>query len=243
MADLSLRDISLTFPNGTEAITDVNLDVTRGDFVSIVGPSGCGKSTLLRVASGLLAPTSGSVSVNSAEIGYVFQDPTLLPWRTTRRNVELLAELRGVASDVRRKRADRILETVGLGEFAEDYPRTLSGGMKMRASLARTLMLEPAVCLFDEPFGALDEMTRERLNGELIDIFLARRFAAVFVTHSIGEAVFMSSRVLVMSSRPGRIVASIDVPFDHPRVPDLRFTPEFAEVCGRVARTLREAAT
>ena len=243
MADLSLRDISLTFPNGTRALAEVNLEVARGEFVSIVGPSGCGKSTLLRVASGLLAPTSGSVAVDSSEVGYVFQDPTLLPWRTTRRNVELLAELRGVAPDVRRERADRILATVGIAEFAAHYPRTLSGGMKMRASLARTLMLEPSVCLFDEPFGALDEMTRERLNDELIEIFLARNFAGVFVTHSIGEAVYLSSRVRVMTSRPGRLLEPIEVPFAYPRSPELRFTPEFAEVCGRVARSLREATT
>jgi NitT/TauT family transport system ATP-binding protein len=240
MSGLSLRDISLTFPDGTEAVSSANLEVSGGEFVSIVGPSGCGKSTLLRVASGLLAPTSGSVAIDSSSVGYVFQDPTLLPWRTTRHNVELLAELRNVSLPIRRERADRILSTVGLTEFADHYPRALSGGMKMRVSLARTLMLEPTVCLFDEPFGALDEMTREHLNGELIGIFLARRFAAVFVTHSISEAVFMSSRVHVMSSRPGRLGAPIDVPFDYPRVPELRFTPEFAETCGRVARALRE---
>ena len=243
MSDLSLRDISLTFPDGTEAIANADLDVSRGEFVSIVGSSGCGKSTLLRVASGLLAPTNGSVSVDASSVGYVFQDPTLLPWRTTRRNVELLAELRNVVPAIRRERAERILATVGLTEFADHFPRTLSGGMKMRASLARTLMLEPTVCLFDEPFGALDEMTRERLNGELIEIFLARNFAGVFVTHSIGEAVFMSSRVHVMTSRPGRLLEPIEVPFAYPRSPDIRFTPEFAAICGRVARALREATS
>ena len=243
MSDLSLRDISLTFPDGTEAIANADLDVSRGEFVSIVGPSGCGKSTLLRVASGLLAPTNGSVSVDASSVGYVFQDPTLLPWRTTRRNVELLAELRNVVPAIRRERAERILATVGLTEFADHFPRTLSGGMKMRASLARTLMLEPTVCLFDEPFGALDEMTRERLNGELIEIFLARNFAGVFVTHSIGEAVFMSSRVHVMTSRPGRLLEPIEVPFAYPRLPEIRFTPEFAAICGRVARALREATS
>ena len=243
MSDLSLRDISLTFPDGTEAISSASLAVSRGEFVSIVGPSGCGKSTLLRIASGLLAPSSGSVTVDHSSVGYVFQDPTLLPWRTTRRNVELLAELRGVDPTIRHERADRILSTVGLLEFADHRPRTLSGGMKMRASLARTLMLEPAVCLFDEPFGALDEMTRERLNGELIEIFLAQRFAGVFVTHSISEAVFMSSRVHVMSSRPGVLLQPVEVPFSYPRSSELRFSPEFAEVCGRVARTLREATS
>lgn len=243
MSDLSLRGISLTFPDGTEAIANADLDVSRGEFVSIVGPSGCGKSTLLRVASGLLDPTNGSVSVDASSVGYVFQDPTLLPWRTTRRNVELLAELRNVVPAIRRERAERILATVGLTEFADHFPRTLSGGMKMRASLARTLMLEPTVCLFDEPFGALDEMTRERLNGELIEIFLARNFAGVFVTHSIGEAVFMSSRVHVMTSRPGRLLEPIEVPFAYPRSPEIRFTPEFAAICGRVARALREATS
>ncbi len=243
MSDLSLRGISLTFPDGTEAIANADLDVSRGEFVSLVGPSGCGKSTLLRVASGLLDPTNGSVSVDASSVGYVFQDPTLLPWRTTRRNVELLAELRNVVPAIRRERAERILATVGLTEFADHFPRTLSGGMKMRASLARTLMLEPTVCLFDEPFGALDEMSRERLNGELIEIFLARNFAGVFVTHSIGEAVFMSSRVHVMTSRPGRLLEPIEVPFAYPRSPEIRFTPEFAAICGRVARALREATS
>ena len=241
MPDLSMRDVSLTFADGTHALERVSLDVSKGEFVSIVGPSGCGKSTLLRVASGLLDESTGEVEVDRTSLGYVFQEPTLLPWRTVRGNVELLAELRGMHPTERAERANRAIELVGLSGFEEHHPRTLSGGMKMRTSLARTLMLRPSVCLFDEPFGALDEMTRERLNSELMALFAIDRFTGLFVTHSIGEAVFLSTSVYVMSERPGRLVERIEIPFEYPRSPELRFTPEFAAVAGRVSRALRGA--
>lgn len=238
MSGLSIHDVSLTFADGTSALGGVSIDIDRGEFVSVVGPSGCGKSTLLRVAAGLLQPTSGSVNADRRSLGFVFQDPTLLPWRTVRENIVLLAELQGDrgASSVA---VDSIIETVGLRGFEAHHPKALSGGMKMRVSLARSLMLNPDVCLFDEPFGALDEMTRERLNDELMRIFMRDQFAGLFVTHSISEAVFLSTSVHVMSQRPGRLIERIDVPFEYPRSAELRFTPEFTGIAARVSRALR----
>lgn len=236
---LCFDTVGMVFPDGTEAVRDVSFAVDKGEFVTVVGPSGCGKSTLLKIASGLLEPTSGEVIVDRDHIGYVFQDATLLPWRTVRKNVELLAELHGVPKDERTKLAAEAISLVGLDGFEGHYPRSLSGGMRMRASLARTLTLSPPVFLFDEPFGAVDEITREHLNDETQQLFRREGFAGLFITHSIGEAVFMSTRVLVMSARPGRIVAEFDVPFDYPRSPDLRFDAEFARLSGEVSRALR----
>jgi len=236
---LAFNGIGMTFPDGTEAVREASFSVSRGEFVTIVGPSGCGKSTLLKIASGLLEPTAGTVNVDRERLGYVFQDATLLPWRTVLGNVELLAELHGIDKAERRRVALEAIDTVGLTSFTGYYPRSLSGGMKMRASLARTLTLKPPVFLFDEPFGAVDEITREHLNDETQRLFQAEGFAGLFITHSIAEAVFMSTRVLVMSARPGRIVAEFDVPFDYPRHPELRFDPEFAALCGEVSKELR----
>jgi NitT/TauT family transport system ATP-binding protein len=171
----------------------------------------------------------------------VFQDATLLPWRTVRRNVELFAELEGVSKADRARRVAENVALVGLQGFEDKYPKQLSGGMRMRASLARSLVMEPDIFLFDEPFGALDEITRERLNDELLGLFQRKRFGALFITHSIMEAVFLSTRVLVMSARPGRILQSFDVPFAHPRSHDLRFDPAFAELAGEVSHALRGA--
>jgi len=236
---LAFNGIGMTFPDGTEAIREASFSVARGEFVTIVGPSGCGKSTLLKIASGLLEPTAGTVTVDRERLGYVFQDATLLPWRNVLGNVELLAELHGIDKAERRRLALEAIDTVGLTSFQWHYPRSLSGGMKMRASLARTLTLKPPVFLFDEPFGAVDEITREHLNDETQRLFQTEGFAGLFITHSIAEAVFMSTRVLVMSARPGRIVAEFDVPFDYPRHPELRFDPEFAVLCGEVSKELR----
>lgn len=238
---LSFRNVSMTFPDGTQALSNVSFDVAKGEFVTIVGPSGCGKSTLLKIASGLLDATGGDITVDRDRIGYVFQDATLLPWRTVRRNVELLAELHGYDKDERAKLADVAINLVGLRGFENHYPRSLSGGMRMRASLARTLTLKPPVFLFDEPFGAVDEITRERLNEETLRLFEQERFAGLFITHSISEAVYLSTTVHVMSARPGRLVASFDVPFDYPRRPELRFDARFAELCGQVSQALRGA--
>jgi len=237
---LDFRDVDLVFPDGTAALDGVDLTVDRGEFVSIVGPSGCGKSTLLRIASGLESASGGTTDVSTSRIGYVFQDATLLPWRSVQGNVELLAELNRAAKSDRAAKAAAAIGLVGLNGFEKHLPKQLSGGMKMRVSLARSLTLDPELFLFDEPFGALDEITRERLNDELLRLFTEQRFAGLFVTHSVSEAVYLSTKVVVMSGRPGSIVARFDVPFPMPRDPDIRFTPEFAELVGDVSHALRK---
>ena len=229
----------LTYPDGTQALVDTNVNVAAGEFVSIVGPSGCGKSTLLRVASGLIAQTSGKIS-RSGTVQFVFQDSTLLPWRTVRKNVSLNLELQKVEKHIVDERTKAVLDLVGLTDSAEKLPRQLSGGMKMRTSLARSLICEPDLYLFDEPFAALDEFTRERLNVELRSMLSTRNAASLFVTHSIAEAVFLSHRVLVMSPRPGTIVKEFAIPFGQYRDQDLRYSPEFANVSGEIAHSLRE---
>jgi len=237
---LDFADVQLTFPNGTTALSGVDLTVRKGEFVTVVGPSGCGKSTLLRIASGLEKATAGTTKLTTDHIGYVFQDAKLLPWRTVRANVELLAELRGMGKTERRAEAARAIEMVSLNGFEDHLPRQLSGGMKMRASLARSLTMDPELFLFDEPFGALDEITREHLNDELLRLFTERGFAGLFITHSVAEAVYLSTKVVVMSGRPGRIVGTYDVPFDMPRDPEIRYTAEYAALVGEISRALRE---
>ncbi len=238
---LSFRNVSLTFANRTEALRGVSLDVAAGEFVSILGPSGCGKSTVLRIASGLADYSSGELFVDREHLGFTFQDPTLLPWRTVQHNIELLLELRGVPAAERQRIAREKIALVGLEGFEHNYPKQLSGGMRMRTSLARSLTLDPAVVMFDEPFGALDEISRERLNDELLGLYRRQGFTALFVTHSISEAVFLSSRVVVMSSRPGRILSEFRIPLDYPRDPSIRYLPEFARLCGDVSSALRAA--
>jgi NitT/TauT family transport system ATP-binding protein len=238
---LRFEHVSKVFPDGTRALTDVSFSVMPGEFVSVVGPSGCGKSTLLRIASGLTDATAGRYHVAPGNVGYVFQDSTLLPWRTVQRNVELFCELQHIGKAERKRLADEAIELVGLKGFEHHFPLSLSGGMKMRASLARSLTLKPGVFLFDEPFGAIDEITRGRLNSELMRLFELERFAALFITHSINEAVYLSTRVVVMSARPGRVVGTFEVPFDYPRNDDLRYQPAFAELTGAVNHALRKA--
>jgi NitT/TauT family transport system ATP-binding protein len=236
---LTFDGIGMTFPDGTRAIEEVSFSLAPREFVTIVGPSGCGKSTLLRIAAGLLEPTAGRVQIDRDHLGYVFQDPTLLPWRTVRQNVELLAELRGLGRQERARLAQEAIDMVGLTGFESHYPKSLSGGMRMRCSLARTLTLRPPLFLFDEPFGAVDEITREHLNEQTLALFQAEGFAGLFITHSIAEAVFMSTRVIVMSPRPGRIIAEFAVPFDYPRLAELRFDPDFALLSGDISKALR----
>jgi NitT/TauT family transport system ATP-binding protein len=241
-ATLRLDGVGKRFATGTVALTDVSMEVDRGDFVTVVGPSGCGKSTLLRLASGLDDVTAGTLAVTAAATSYVFQDATLLEWRSALRNVELVGELRGVPRQERSTRAREALRLVGLDGFERQHPRQLSGGMRMRVSIARALVAEPELALFDEPFGALDEITRLHLQTELQKIFVLKRFAGLFITHSVSEAVYLSTRVLVMSGRPGRIVAEIPVPFEYPRPPELRYAPEFTALTGRVSQALGEHA-
>jgi NitT/TauT family transport system ATP-binding protein len=236
---LVFREVAKIFADGTRALSAVSLSVAHGEMVAIVGPSGCGKSTLLRLASRLSTPSAGTIDVSPGNLGYVFQDATLLPWRTVQRNVELLAELADVPKQECSRLAAEAIELTGLTGFEQHRPRALSGGMRMRVSLARALTMRPRVFLFDEPFGALDEITRERLNGELLELFVRERFAGVFVTHSVSEAAFLASRVVVMSARPGRIVAEVPVPFDYPRPPELRFEPDFAQLAGQISAYLR----
>jgi NitT/TauT family transport system ATP-binding protein len=237
---LDFKGVSMRFKTGTTALRDVSFKVCPGEFVTVVGPSGCGKSTLLRIASGLERATAGSTQVGTDRIGYVFQDATLLPWRTVEKNVQLLAELHRTPKDERVGKAQQAIDLVGLGGFEKQLPKQLSGGMKMRASLARSLTLDPELFLFDEPFGALEEITRERLNDEVLDLFCRQRFAGLFITHSVSEAVYISTKVLVMSGRPGRLVASFDIPFEMPRDPEIRYSPEFGQLVGAVSHALRE---
>jgi len=238
----SSTSAGLIYPDGTQALLDTSVSVAAGEFVSIVGPSGCGKSTLLRMASGLIAQTSGTLN-RTGTVQFVFQDSTLLPWRTVRKNVALNLELQKVNQQIIDERTTAVLELVGLLDSAEKLPRQLSGGMKMRTSLARSLVCEPDLYLFDEPFAALDEFSRERLNIELRTMLSTRNAGSLFVTHSIAEAVFLSHRVLVMSPRPGTIVKEFNIPFGQDRDQDLRYSSEFARVSGEIAQSLREMAS
>jgi NitT/TauT family transport system ATP-binding protein len=234
--------VSLTFPNGTHAVDSVSLSVRKGEFVSLLGPSGSGKSTLLRLVAGFESASSGQVRTSGGSLGYIFQDATLLPWRSVLANVQLPAHVAGIAPDVCRDRALAAIARVGLAGFEHHKPAQLSGGMRMRTSIARMLTMEPRIFLFDEPFGALDDITRESLNEQVVNMFTADPFAGLFVTHSVRESVFLSTRVIVLSPRPGRVAADIAIPFPYPRTAELSYTREFADVTGEVARTLREVS-
>lgn len=246
---IGLRGVSMHFGASIHALRNIHLSIRSGEFVSLIGPSGCGKSTLLRLIGDLLAPTSGVVQVNgktpraarlSRDYGIVFQQPVLYEWRTVAQNVQLPLEVMRVASAERRRRASELLELVGLTEFADRYPWQLSGGMQQRVSIARALSFRPSVLLMDEPFGALDEMTRERLNRELLNIWSETGTTIVFVTHSVAEAVFLSDRIVVMSPRPGRVEAEIEVDIGRPREPEIRDDPRFFHLVADVRHHLRE---
>lgn len=237
---ISVDGVSKVFPNGTAALTPTDFHVGEGEFVSIVGPSGCGKSTLLRIIAGLIPSSAGDCSTpTGSRRAFVFQDATLLPWRTVRKNAQLLLELEGFDKAEREQRAADALSLVSLDGFEKAFPRNLSGGMKMRLSLARALALRPQVFLMDEPFSALDELTRETLQDELLRIWSSEGFTALFVTHNLYEAVYLSNRVIVMSPRPGRVIADIDVSLPYPRHTELRQSPEFSEIAARVSTALR----
>ncbi len=248
---VDIRGVSLTFETAdgkVEALSKVDLQVSTGDFVSFIGPSGCGKTTLLRVIADLDQPTDGTVLVNgvSAEqarlgrhYGYIFQAPALYPWRTVERNVMLPLEIMGIAPAERRARAARYLKLVNLAGFERKFPWQLSGGMQQRASIARALSFEPALLLMDEPFGALDEIVRDHLNEQLLRLWEGTGKTVLFVTHSIPEAVFLSTRIVVMSPRPGRIIDVIPCDFPRDRTLEIRETPEFMKIAHRVRVGLR----
>jgi NitT/TauT family transport system ATP-binding protein len=232
----------------TVALEGIDLSVAQGEFVSLIGPSGCGKSTLLRLVGDLIGPTFGSISVNGKparearlgrEYGIVFQAPVLFDWRSVQSNVALPLEVKGMSRAERDERVRATLDLVELGDFAKHYPYQLSGGMQQRVSIARALALQPSILLMDEPFGALDEMTRERMNSEVQRIWQQTATTVVFVTHSIPEAVFLSSRVVVMSPRPGRIAGIIDIDLPRPRTDDTRETARYFELITDVRETLR----
>jgi NitT/TauT family transport system ATP-binding protein len=239
---IEFTDITKQFDTGTLAIDGIDLAVRQGEFVAVVGPSGCGKSTLLRMAAHLEEPTSGSVRLGTSSVGFIFQEPTLLPWRSVRANVELCAELsKGSRAETKRRAAESI-SAVGLEAFADQLPRSLSGGMKMRVSMARALTLSPDVLLLDEPFGALDEMTRLEMQVELQRLYSERDFTAMFVTHSVSEAVYLANRVVVMTPRPGRIAGIVEVDFDYPRSPELRFESRFTDYSAEISALLHGRA-
>jgi NitT/TauT family transport system ATP-binding protein len=243
--------VSKQFGNGTLAVRDVNLDLAQGEFVSLLGPSGCGKSTLLRMVAGLGAPSAGSIdwpttTYDSAgrperDLGFVFQDPTLMPWATAIANVMMPLVLKSMRKPEAEARAAEMLALVGLKGFEKAYPRELSGGMKMRVSIARALVTRPRILLMDEPFAALDEITRHRLNDDLLALWWQNRFTAVFVTHSVFESVYLSQRIVVMAARPGRVMADLEVDAPYPRDDLFRTSAEYAHLCRVASETLKKA--
>jgi NitT/TauT family transport system ATP-binding protein len=248
---IDFRDLSLTFQTAdgpVHALANVDLRIQEGEFVSLIGPSGCGKTTLLRLIADLEQPTSGALVVNGLSpqqarlerrYGYVFQAPALYPWRTLERNVMLPLEIMGMPAAERRERAKRYLALVNLSGFERKFPWQLSGGMQQRASIARALTFDPALLLMDEPFGALDEIVRDHLNEQLLQLWDRTFKTVVFVTHSIQEAVFLSTRIVVMSPRPGRIIDVVTCDFPRKRSLDIRETPEFVKIAHRVRQGLR----
>jgi len=242
---LALERIGKIFRNGTEALAAVDLAVASGAFLSLLGPSGCGKSTLLRIIAGLTPPSSGRLvwaePHGTGQIGFVFQEPTLMPWATVWENVYLPLRLKGRSRAEAASGIDRILASVGLAGFERTYPRELSGGMRMRVSIARALVTEPGLLLLDEPFAALDEITRFKLNEDLLALWRERNCTIVFVTHSVFESVFLSNRIVVMTRRPGRIAADVAVDLPYPRAGSLRTAPEYGERCRAVSQLLAEA--
>jgi NitT/TauT family transport system ATP-binding protein len=242
---VALRGVGKTFPNGVVALDGFDLDVRPGEFLALLGPSGCGKSTALRLIAGLTAPTSGRIDWaggdTQRDIGFVFQEPTLMPWATVFDNVFLPLRLAGTPRSDAKDRVMEALARVGLSEFANVYPRELSGGMKMRASIARALVTRPGLLLMDEPFAALDEITRFRLNDDLLALWRSLGKTVVFVTHSVFESVFLSQRIVVMSARPGRVSAELAVTTPYPRSQAFRTSAEYAAWCRQASSRLGEA--
>ncbi len=244
---ISIERVGKIYESGTVALADVNFAIEAGSFVSLVGPSGCGKSTLLRMIAGLIAPTSGEIewpqsSAQPDDLGFVFQDATLMPWARVFDNVWLPLKLKGVAREAARPRIMAALERVGLGSFENAFPRELSGGMRMRVSIARAMVTGSKVLLMDEPFAALDEFTRENLDDDLLTLWRLQNWTVIFVTHSVYESVYLSERVLVMGARPGRIVRDITIQTPEPRIGAFRDSAPYIDYCREVSQALREGA-
>jgi NitT/TauT family transport system ATP-binding protein len=250
-AVVSMRNVTKVFSNGTLALKDMSLDVERGEFLSLLGPSGCGKSTALRIIAGLGAATSGNIDwptsklnskgIPQGDIGFVFQDPTLMPWSTVFGNVYLPLKLQGVGTSEARPRVMETLAAVGLADFAEAYPRELSGGMKMRVSIARALVTKPKLLLMDEPFAALDEITRQKLNDDVLRLWRRSGVTVIFVTHSVFESAYLSNRIVVMKARPGQVSADIPLHTSTDRDANYRTSEEYRATTDRVSRALQEA--
>ncbi len=257
---VSLRRVTKQFSNGTLAVRDVDLDLASGEFVSLLGPSGCGKSTLLRMIAGLGDVSAGSIDwpasagnstagktgtgdggKSAHELGFVFQEPTLMPWSTAIANVMIPLKIKGVARAEAEERSAAMLAAVGLDGFENAYPRELSGGMKMRVSIARALVTRPRILLMDEPFAALDEITRHKLNDDLLRLWSDQRFTAIFVTHSVFESVYLSQRIVVMAARPGRVIADLTVDAPYPRDELFRTSADYARLCRMASDTLKKA--
>ena len=239
---LTLKDIDKVYQNGTVALQGTNLAVQPGEFLSLVGPSGCGKSTVLRLVAGLGSPTQGHLlwqrPTDQKNLAFVFQDPALMPWANVVDNIHLPLKLKGQSRRAVRAQIQTAIHTVALNGCEKSYPRQLSGGMKMRVSIARALVTEPQVLLMDEPFGALDEMTRSRLNSDLLHLWKDNRWTVLFVTHNIYEAVYLSTRVVVMAAHPGRIVADIPIKADYPRTESFRTSSQFNHQCREIMTAL-----
>ena len=243
---LTISDLSKRYGSSPPVLQQINLAIEKGEFISLIGPSGCGKSTLLKLISGLTNASAGSILVDGMTpvnarktVSYIFQDATLLPWRNVTRNVGLGLELEHVSREARKAKVQSLLELVGLSHVAQAYPRQLSGGMKMRVSVARALATTPRLLLMDEPFGALDEMTRDRLNEELLRLRAEQSWTAVFVTHSVSEAVFLSTRIIVLAPSPGRIAQQIEIDLPFPRTSLTRESERFESYVTEVSRALR----
>lgn len=242
-----------TYPNGTQALLPVDMRITEGEFVTLLGPSGCGKSTLLKMVAGMLEPTDGRLLVwrkpvqqieqTNRKMAFVFQAPTLMPWASVQTNVRLPLDLAGVPRKEGDARVAEALELVGLSKFASALPRALSGGMQMRVSIARGLVTQPDLLLMDEPFGALDEITRHKLDADLLELWRKKKLTVIFVTHSIHEAVFLSSRVVMMAARPGRVVEEFHIDEPYPRTPDFMVSPQFARHAKRLQDSLLRASS
>jgi NitT/TauT family transport system ATP-binding protein len=246
-----LTGVAKRFPNGTLALDRVDLAISQGSFVSLLGPSGCGKSTILRMIAGLVQPSAGRIDWPGLpeaartgahpELGFVFQEPTLMPWASVADNIRLPLKVAGVAKADADARIAEAISMVGLEGFAQAFPRELSGGMKMRVSIARALVTRPKLLLMDEPFAALDEITRFKLNNDLLELWQRFGWTVIFVTHSVFESVYLSNRILVMSARPGRVVEDVAIPAPYPRDDSFRVSDAYGDLCREVSRSLHQA--